>query len=61
MQMHEFAESVQRGLRHPAAEQAPAAQRATPDERAQRLRANEERPPAAGQPARMPRSYGAGF
>jgi hypothetical protein len=61
MQTHPFVESVPHGLRHPAAEKAPAAKRATPDERAKRLGTDEERRPAARQPAHMPRSYGAGF
>ena len=62
MQTHEFAESVQHGLRIPHVNQDPAAQRATPDVRTERLgTTDEERRPAARQPARTPRSYGAGF
>jgi len=61
MQTHEIAESVQRGPRHPTAEKSPAAKRATPEERTQRLGTDEERRLAVRQPARMHRSYGAGF
>ncbi len=61
MQTHEIAESVQHGLRLPAAEQTAAAQRVMPDERVKRLGTDEERRPAARQPVSMPRSYGAGF
>ena len=61
MQTHEIAESVQRGLRLPTAEQASAAKRATPDERAERLGADAEPRLSARQPAQVPRSYGAGF
>jgi len=61
MQAREIAEPAQRGLRLPAADPAPAAKRATPDERAKRLGTDEQRRPATQQPARMPGNYGAGF
>jgi len=61
MQTHEFAESVQHGLRLPPVNPDPAAQRATPENRVERRYADEQRRPAARQPHRMPRSYGAGF
>lgn len=63
MQTSESAGKFQQGLRplHGDMAVALAAQRATPEDRAERQDANERLRPAARMPASPPRRYGAGF
>lgn len=61
MQTNEFAGQVHQGPRLPHVEQALTETRVTPENRADRVGADERRHPAARLPARKPRRYGAGF